>query len=447
MVELRVAVAELIAAMPVYRTYAEPGAPVSAEDEARLRGAVAAVRAARPDVDAELLGLMVDLMVDNAERDGDDDATDFVLRFQQLCAAVMAKGMEDTAFYRVVTLAALDEVGGGPQPFSASVEEFHAHNALVQAHRPETLLATTTHDTKRSEDVRARLALLSEMPERWAETVLAWRGRNARHRRDESPDGVMEHLLYQSMVGAWPVERGRMLDYMDKASREAKLHTSWIDPSEPYDRALRGFVAALYGDAEFLAAVEEFVRPLVAPGRVNALATALLKLTSPGVPDVYQGCELWTLTLVDPDNRRPVDYEARRLLLERSRAVLAATAWRDEADSGLPKLLLTRRALLLREREPELFGARGDYLPLAASGARSEHVIAYARGAEPGAVTVVPRLVLGVAGDWRDTRVRLPEGDWFDQLCGHRFGGDASVAELLRDFPVALLARQPFEEH
>jgi (1->4)-alpha-D-glucan 1-alpha-D-glucosylmutase len=248
------------------------------------------------------------------------------------------------------------------------------------------------------------------------------------------------------MVGAWPVERERMLDYMDKASREAKLHTSWIDPSPDYDRALRAFVEAMYGDAEFVAAVGDFVRPLVAPGRVNALSTALLKLTSPGVPDVYQGCELWTLSLVDPDNRRPVDYAARRLLLQRSRAVPAPAAWRDEADSGLPKLLLTRRALLLRERQPHLFGAEGAYQPLDVSGARSDHAIAFARGADPGAVTVVPRLVLGVRDGWDDTRVRLPDGDWFDQLCGHRVAGDAPVAELLRDFPVALLARAPFQE-
>jgi len=443
--ELRTAVSELVAAMPVYRTYAEPGRAVGEDGAARLQAAVAQVRAARPDVDAELLALIVHLVLDPAARDGDADALDFVLRLQQVSSAVMAKGMEDTTFYRAVALAALNEVGGGPRPFSASVAELHAHNATVQSRWPETLLATTTHDTKRSEDVRARLALLSEIPTEWARTVLAWRGRNAQHRRGEWPDGVMELLLYQSMVGAWPVDRERMLAYMEKASREAKLHTSWIDPSPEYDAALRGFVEALYGDAGFLEEVEEVVRPLIQPGRVNALATALLKLTSPGVPDLYQGCELWTLSLVDPDNRRPVDWELRRALLERSRTVPAAQAWSDEADSGLPKLLLTRRALLLRERHPELFGVDGAYLPLAVTGACAEHVVAFARGAAPGAVTVVPRLVLGVR-DWGDTAVRLPEGGWVDQLGDRRFAGDAPLRELLAGFPVALLARQPFEE-
>jgi (1->4)-alpha-D-glucan 1-alpha-D-glucosylmutase len=184
----------------------------------------------------------------------------------------------------------------------------------------------------------------------------------------------------------------------------------------------------------------------VTPGRVNALTMALLKLTSPGVPDIYQGCELWMLSLVDPDNRRPVDYALRRELLAQARTVSAAQAWSDEADSGLPKLLLTRRALLLRERQPELFGPEGTYMPLATSGSRAEHVIAFARGASPGAVTVVPRLVLGAGADWSDTAVALPEGEWYDQLCGHRHADAASLGELLHDFPVALLARQLFEE-
>jgi (1->4)-alpha-D-glucan 1-alpha-D-glucosylmutase len=426
--ELRVAVSELIAALPVYRTYRG-----DADDERRLQAAVAEVRRLRPEVDAELLSLIVALVLD-----GDSD---FGMRLPQLAAAVMAKGMEDTTFYRVVTLAALNEVGGGPRPFSATIEHFHAHNALVQEKWPQTLLATTTHDTKRSEDVRARLVLLAEMPEEWAATVLAWRDRNVRHRRGDLPDAVMECLLYQSMVGAWPIDRERMLAYMDKASREAKLHTSWIDPSPAYDAALRDFVVALYGDEDFLESVAAFVAPLVTPGRVNALSTLLLKLTSPGVPDVYQGCESWALSLVDPDNRRPVDFAARRALLTRAHEVSAAQAWRDEADTGLPKLLLLHRALKLRERRPELFGAAGAYTPLQVRGDAASHAIAYARGATPGAVTVVPRLPLGLR-DWSDTAVSLPDGEWLDQLCGQRFAGETRVADLLRDFPVALLARE-----
>jgi (1->4)-alpha-D-glucan 1-alpha-D-glucosylmutase len=284
------------------------------------------------------------------------------------------------------------------------------------------------------------------MPEQWAHTVRAWHGRNSRHRGGGWPDGVMEYLVYQSMVGAWPIDRERMLAYVEKAAREAKVHTSWIDPSPAYEGALRSFVDGLYGDADFLRSVEEFTRPLVTPGRVNSLAVTLLKLTAPGVPDVYQGCELWTLSLVDPDNRRPVDYQLRRSLLARTRQISPAQAWSDEADSGLPKLLLTRRALHLRAQHPELFGREGAYRPLSAVGARAGHVIAFARGAEPAVVTVVPRLVLGAGDDWRDTAVELPDGDWFDQLCGHGVAGAPRVGELLQEFPVALLARRPFAE-
>ncbi len=443
--ELRTALSELIAAMPVYRTYAEPGCAISEDDRSRLRRAVDSALRARPDLDRELLDAVAALVADPELRDGDADATDLVLRLQQVSSAVMAKGMEDTTFYRMVALASLNEVGGGPRPFSASVADFHRHNADVQRRWPETLLASTTHDTKRSEDVRARLSLLSEMPEQWARTVLAWRDRNAAHRRGGWPDGVIEHLLYQAMVGAWPIDRERMQQYVEKASREAKLHTTWIDPVPEYDAALRDFVDAIYDDAEFLRSVEEFVAPLVEPGRVNALAMLLLKLTSPGVPDVYQGCELWNLSLVDPDNRRPVDFAERQALLARSRQLAPSRAWSDEADSGLPKLMLLHRALGLRRRQPELFGAAGDHLPLDVSGACAEHVVAFARGASPGAVTVVPRLVLGVR-DWGDTAVHLPGGEWVDQLGDRRLSGATRVAELLRDFPVALLARQPWTE-
>ncbi len=399
--ELRTALCEVIAALPVYRTYVVPGEPAGADDEGRVRRAADSVHALRSDIDRELLDLLVALIVDNDERDGDEDATELVMRLQQVSSAVMAKGVEDTAFYRLVQLASLSEVGGGPVPFSVDARGFHEHNLRVQQRWPQTLLATTTHDTKRSEDVRARLSLLSQMPERWGQRVRAWRDQNARHRRGGWPDGVMEYLLYQTMVGAWPVEQSRMAAYMEKAAREAKLHTSWIDPSPEYESALLDFVAAVYADGSFVAAVEEFTAPLVQPGRVTSLATALLKLTSPGVPDIYQGCELWTLSLVDPDNRRPVDYAQRRELLRR--------------------------------------------LPLEAVGACADRVVAFARGAAPGAVTVVPRLVLGI-DDWQDTTVRLPKGEWHDQLGDRVHRGEARVGDLLGDFPVALLALSPFLE-
>jgi (1->4)-alpha-D-glucan 1-alpha-D-glucosylmutase len=445
--ELRDALAELIAALPVYRTYAVAGHDASDEDAARLAAAGARVRAVRPDVDGELLDLLCALVVDHAARDGDAAATELVQRLQQTSAAVMAKGMEDTTFYRFTPLLALDEVGCAPLPFSAGVADFHGHNLRLQERWPQALLATSTHDTKRSADVRARLALLSEMPVEWAATVRAWRGRNQRHRRSGgSPDAMMEHLLYQSMVGAWPVDRERMLACMLKSAREAKVHTSWIHPSPAYEAALVAFVEAVYDDEDFLAELEAVVQPLVELGRDNALAMVALQLTSPGVPDVYQGNEMWDLSLVDPDNRRPVDYAERRRVLERSRTISASDTWAAGADvaRGLPKLLLIRRALALRHLHPELFDARGTYHPLQVSGVRAEHVVAFARGAAPGAVTVVPRWPLRLGGAWHDTAVTLPDdGPWHDQLTGGVVSGRiAALTDLLRDFPVALLARE-----
>jgi (1->4)-alpha-D-glucan 1-alpha-D-glucosylmutase len=303
------------------------------------------------------------------------------------------------------------------------------------------MLATSTHDTKRSEDVRARLAVLSEMPDAWERAVRRWARINRRHRRGGLPDGNAEYLLYQTLVGAWPITADRAAAYMEKAVREAKAHTSWISPVPEYDQALLGFVRGALGDAEFVADLEAFLPPLVEAGRVNSLALKLLCLTAPGVPDLYQGSELWDLSLVDPDNRRPVDFERRRRLLEELDALggrAAGVAW-QRRDEGLPKLLLVSRALRLRSRRPDLF-ARAAYAPLQACGSRARHALAFCRGG--GAVTIVPRLVLGLGGDWQDTAVELPSGRWRDVFTGAEAqGGAVPLRELLAAFPVALLER------
>jgi (1->4)-alpha-D-glucan 1-alpha-D-glucosylmutase len=297
-------------------------------------------------------------------------------------------------------------------------------------------LTTSTHDTKRSEDVRARLTLLSEIPDRFAEAVASWSSHNRRHRTGELPDRNIEWLLYQTLVGAWPLPADRALRYMEKAAKEAKEHTSWVDPDPAYDDALRSFVEAVMADDEFISEVERFVAPLITPGQLNSLAMALLKLTSPGVPDIYQGNELWDLSLVDPDNRRPLDWALRTALLSEVEAISPADAWGERADSGLPKMLLTQRALYLRRRRPEAF--RGAYSPLHAVGEKTGHVVAYARGGE--VVAVAPRLVLGLGGSWEGTTLTLPPGSWVDALDGgRRFEGGVELAELLGPFPVALL--------
>jgi (1->4)-alpha-D-glucan 1-alpha-D-glucosylmutase len=436
---LREAIVALAASFDVYRTYVRAEeAHVSPEDERRVADALAAARAAWPGTDQRLLMLLGEVL---RLRVVGPAATDLTMRFQQLTGPVMAKGVEDTVFYRFNRLLALNEVGGAPDRFGLAPDAFHAACAETCRRTPRTLLATSTHDTKRSEDVRARLVLLSETPARWEAAVRRWAARNARRRRRAGPDHNAEWFLYQTLVGAWPIGVERATAAMEKAVREAKEHTSWTAPDAAYEAALRDFVAGALADPEFVRDLEAFVAPLVAPGRVNALAQTLLKLTAPGVPDLYQGTELWTLTLADPDNRRPVDFASRRrLLAELDR--LGPEELLARADEGLPKLWVVRQALALRRRRPGLFGPAGGYRALRARGARADHVVAFVRG--EGAVTVVPRLVLGLGGDFRDTVLPLPEGRWHDALSGARVAGGADVplAALLGRFPVALLARE-----
>ena len=431
------ALREVIACFPVYRTYVRAETrEVGGDDVRYVTEAVQAAKANRPDLAADLLDFLRDLLLLRVP--GQAEA-ELVMRFQQLTGPAMAKGTEDTAFYTYTRLASLAEVGGDPAQFGLPVEAFHRACAETQARWPTTMLATSTHDTKRGEDVRARLHLLAEVPERWAEAVHRWSARTARHRRDDRPDRGAEYLLYQTLVGAWPLERERALAYMEKAAREAKRHTSWLAPDADYEAALRRFVEGCYDDAEFLADVEGFVAPLIELGRVTGLAQTLLKLTCPGVPDLYQGSELWTLTLVDPDNRRPVDYARRRRLLAELEGLSPEAVW-ARVDEGLPKLWLITRTLAFRGRRPELFGVGGEYAPLAVSGAKAAHAVAFARGG--GAVTVVPRLPIGLGGDWGDTALALPAGRWRNELTGDPVdGGTVRLDALLRRFPVALLGR------
>ncbi|HVW34755.1 MAG TPA: malto-oligosyltrehalose synthase, partial [Acidimicrobiia bacterium] len=442
--ELHETLRELIAAFPVYRTYVVPGAAPSPDDLARVDEAVKLARGRRPDLDAELFDFLADILLGRHRGRVEDE---LLARFGQVTGPVMAKGVEDTTFYTFNRMTALNEVGGNPGRFGVSPEEFHAGNDHIARNWPGSLLATSTHDTKRAEDTRARIALLSEIPREFAEAVARWTVLGRPHRTDPSlPDRNAEWLLYQTLVGAWPLPADRAVAYMEKATKEAKEHTSWVNPDPVYDDGLRSYVDGILGDATFAAAVEDFVAPLVEPGRVNSLAQALLKLTSPGVPDIYQGCELWDHSLVDPDNRRPVDFALREALLAEAEAAPGpAAVWPDRAGAGLPKLFLTHRALHLRARRAELFGVGSGYRRLVATGPKAAHVVAFARlnsAGEAGAVAVAPRLVLGLAGDWAGTVLTLPDGGFTDVFDGQRsFTGEVPLAELLAPFPVALLER------
>ncbi len=390
-------IADALAALPIYRTYVEPwsGRVVQAD-----RRAIAAATEGRL---ADVLTL--------GERGHDE----FVTRFQQTSPPVTAKGVEDTAFYRHLRLLALNEVGGDPARFGLSVDAFHAANGARAERSPRGLLVTQTHDTKRSGDVRARIGALSTMAEEWVALAQAW------VREADAPDEHCAHLVLQTLAGCWPIEPERLEAYVEKALREAKLRTSWAAPDEAYEARARAFARGLV-----LSPPEGFVafaERVAEEGRRAALGQLLLKLTSPGVPDVYQGDELEALSLVDPDNRRPVDWQARRAALAR------LTAGEPPRDFGERKLDLIRRALALRARRPGAFA--GSYEPVVAG----PGVCAYLRGGE--VLAVVP------VRDWEGARLAVP-GRWrsvLDERDALELGAGASVSELSGAWPVALLER------
>jgi (1->4)-alpha-D-glucan 1-alpha-D-glucosylmutase len=363
---------------------------------------------------------------------------ELVMRFQQSTGPVMAKGIEDTLFYNYNRFVVLNDVGSEPNRFSLTPEEFHRRNQETLAHHPHTMLATTTHDTKRGEDVRMRLALLSEMPQRWATLVRAWSQNNEQYRTQFLPDRNLVYLYYQTIVGAWPIDARRMCSYLLKVAREAKQHTSWTSPNDEYEAAMKKFVEATMDDKQFMDSVEGLVKELTPLGWVNSLSQTLLKLTVPGVPDIYQGSELWDLRLVDPDNRTKVDFETRRELLAQLQDLKPAEAlarWNE----GLPKLWMIHKALVVRAAHAEIF-ASGSYAPITASGNKAEHVVAFARGGA--IVTVVPRLIATLSGNWENTALEIPPGKWTNVLSGEVVaGGRIVMADLLRRFPVALLVR------
>jgi (1->4)-alpha-D-glucan 1-alpha-D-glucosylmutase len=408
----RDAFAELLTSFSVYRVYPPVGDELVAE-------AVAAASASRPDL-ADAIATLAPLVTA-----GD---TELSRRFGQTTGPVMAKGVEDSAFYRYPRLGTLTEVGGDPGVFSLDIAGFHRAQAHRQAMWPHALTALSTHDTKRSEDVRARLSVIAEMPERWSDAL-------GRLRTIASTgDGRLDDLLWQAIVGAWPASPERLRDYAEKASREGGIITTWTDPDEDAEARIAALVdAATSGEAR--ATIEEVVGELTAPGRSNSLAAKLLQLTAPGVPDVYQGTELWDLSLVDPDNRRDVDFAERRELLAKLDG-----GWHPEIDdSGAAKLLVVSRALRLRRDRPELFTR---YAPLPVVGPAAEHAVAFDRG---GAVTVATRLPVGLAarGGWGDTVVMVPPGRHTDQLTGRAWdGGAVRLADLLGTYPVALLAAE-----
>jgi (1->4)-alpha-D-glucan 1-alpha-D-glucosylmutase len=437
--ELHEVIRATVARLQVYRTYLRegPGAVVDPDDEFYINAAIEEAKKDRPDLGERLFSFFRELLL---LRHSGRLEIELAMRFQQFTGPVMAKGIEDTAFYCFNRFVALNEVGADPACFGVDVEQFHKACVAAQKDWPLRMVMTSTHDTKRSEDLRARMSLLSEIPDSWIAAVREWSAMNRPCWRGGLSDHNAEYHLYQILVGAWPIERDRILTYMVKAMREAKTHTSWTKPNEDYERSLNGFINGAYDNQEFKDALAAFVAPLVWPGRVNALTQTLLKLTAPGVPDFYQGTELWNVMLVDPDNRQPVDYVLRnRLLAELQDLSIKQVIAR--AEEGLPKLWLIQRTLQLRKRHPQWFGLDGYYHPLYARGSRASHVIAFSRGS--GVIAIAPRLPISLDGDWGRTAIHLPEGSWLNELTDERTaGGEVLLANLLSEFPVCLLLRE-----
>jgi (1->4)-alpha-D-glucan 1-alpha-D-glucosylmutase len=473
---IRRALVEVIACFPVYRTYATP-AGTSDDDRRHVDWAVAVAKRETPAAETsvyDFIGATLRGDLHPSDPDVADALGRFVVRFQQLTAPVNAKGMEDTAFYVYDRLVSLNEVGGNPGTFGFTIQAFHGASQDRAQTWPHTMLATATHDAKRGEDVRTRIDMLSEMPGAWRLALRRFGQINRRHRStvdgEPAPSRNDEYLLYQTLLGAWPLGgledtelaafRGRIQAYMQKAAREAKVHTSWVNPHAQYEGALARFIDGLLGTLEPNRFLQEFL-PLQARiahhGCVNSLAQIAIKLTSPGMPDVYQGTELWDLSLVDPDNRRPVDYAYRqRLLAEMEDATGAGllSAWSD----GRVKLWLMARLLALRRHRAAWF-ERAGYLPVAVHGAHATRTCAYVRKGEGALLLVaVPRLWMSIVREpgqwplgpdvWGDTGLAVPgnAGAWRNALTGERI--DATQAEniarlamgdVLATFPVAVL--------
>ncbi len=409
------AIAELLAAFAVYRSYLPDG-----YDD--LREALSRAIDRRP-----LLATSLHLVADRLA----DTGTEFSGRFQQTSGMVMAKGVEDNAFYRWTRLTSLTEVGAEPSQFAISTTAFHAAQALRWASTPHSMTTLSTHDTKRGEDVRARISTIAEIPAEWAEAVRHW------NRIAPLPDGPLSNLLWQAIVGAWPLERDRLQAYAEKASREAGTSTAWIDPDGEFEKSMHALVDLAFDDAELHGSIVAMAARLTAPGWSNALSAKTFQLLGPGVPDVYQGTEVWENSLVDPDNRRPVDHQVAADLLTRLDA-----GWQPAVDqSGAVKLLVVSRALRLRRDRPELFTG---YLPLVATGPAADHLVAFDRG---GVIAIGTRLPIGLAdaGGWHGTSLTLPSGRWRDALHGKTSPistATVEVGSVLTDYPVAILVRE-----
>jgi len=429
--EIRALLVELLACFPVYRTYISEK-EFSRTDLNYLKQAVEEAKGRRPEIlgHFDVFERAVELFFSKTlSRPARKRLTYFLMRLQQYTGPIMAKGFEDTLLYNYNRLLSLNEVGGSPESFGISLGDFHIHNKRISDDWPNTMLSTSTHDTKRGEDVRARLNVLSEIPEEWGRMLKEWSGIN---KGVGAPDANEEYFIYQTLIGAFPFDMKdypefveRIKQYMLKALREAKAHTSWLKPDKHYEKAALNFIDKILADPEknkFLKSFLPFQKKIAFYGIFNSLSQTIIKLTSPGVPDIYQGAEVWDLSLVDPDNRRPVDFAGRKALLQEIKKITEEELLASMGD-GRIKLYVINMALHAR--------GSGEYIPLTVAGKFKDNIIAFARGRK---VTVAPRFLTRVVKEgelpigkvWADTSISLPDGKIL------------AVADVLEKFPVAL---------
>ena len=484
---LRHVLRETVACFPIYRTYTTALASrPDPEDERHIRNAIARAKRRNQSTDESVFDFLQSVLlledpegIDIAQR---AERREFILSFQQFTSPVMAKGLEDTAFYRHSPLSSLNEVGGDLRQFGVSPAAFHARNLDRRRSWPHALLATSTHDTKRSEDVRARINVLSEIPIEWHRVIRSWHGLNLGRKTkiadSEIPSTAEEYFFYQALAGVWPLNDpgpeeweelvARLRAYMRKSVREAKIHSSWINPNESYEEAVDQFVRLSLEptpENSFLREFLEFVKKIKAAGMWNSLSQSLLKIASPGVPDFYQGTEIWDFSLVDPDNRRPVDYSRRCQLLKRLREMQAWGALplieeltRDLTDGAI-KLYVISRALCFRKSNRELL-LNGSYIPLRATGGLQNHVVAFARGlGRRSVIAAAGRFFMALGAEktkptgaqiWGDSalvlRREVPRTAYRDVLSGRAIESAERngkqilpLAEVFAHLPVALL--------
>jgi (1->4)-alpha-D-glucan 1-alpha-D-glucosylmutase len=465
---LSTVVRELIACFPVYRTYITAESGVSEADRQVILRATRAAKRRNAAMDISIFDFLRDiLLLEKFDQFNDETRQlqlEFVMKFQQCTSPIMAKGLEDTAFYIFNRLAALNEVGGYPQRFGISLERFHERNRARLTDRPQTLLASTTHDTKRSEDVRARIAVLSEIPGEWQQWINEWRALNSTCKSDvegdTAPSANEEYLMYQILLGTWPFSAeevdenyiGRIRSYMLKAVKEAKVNSSWVQPNEDWENAVARFVGdSLNPDHPFRSKIEPAAARIAWHGMLNSLTQTILKFTVPGVPDIYRGTELWDFSLVDPDNRRPVDFSSHQQILEEIQKESADALFKSWHD-GRVKMLIITRLLRLRRAAPALFES-GSYSSYYANGALADCCVAFSREMDSQKILViVPRFTtrLGAAGtdfDWKETELlfdtALPA--MVDLLTGRNLkaGIDSLPLKNLDAFPFAVFHNLP----